>query len=96
MDGHHQQVELNRTTSYVVNPAQSAANRGWLDLDDPDIAQFFTNGAPGPYSLLHLAAADDNAQLGSDRGMDGCGDGVARAMGTMAIGQKPTAWTART
>ncbi|MBK6541015.1 MAG: tail fiber domain-containing protein [Flavobacteriales bacterium] len=62
-----QRVELNQTTSYVVNPAQSAKTADGWTLISPDIAQFFTNGAPGPYSLLHLAAADDNAQLGSDR-----------------------------
>lgn len=28
----------------------------------PDVDQFYTNGAPGPFSLLHLAAADNNAQ----------------------------------
>ncbi|MBK6831298.1 MAG: hypothetical protein IPG92_11430 [Flavobacteriales bacterium] len=30
-------------------------------LLSPDVDQVYTNGAPGPYSLLHLADADDNA-----------------------------------
>ena len=33
----------------------------------PKVDQFYSNGAPGPYSLLHLAAADDNAQQDSYR-----------------------------
>jgi len=34
----------------------------------PKVDNFYINGAPGPYSLLHLAAETNNAQQGSDRG----------------------------
>lgn len=36
-------------------------------LLSPNVDQFFTNGAPGPYSLLHLAGANNNAQQQSYR-----------------------------
>ncbi len=61
-----QRVELNPTESYVVNSSFGAKTaNGWMLLS-PDIANFLS-GANGPYSLLHLAAATNNAQTSSDR-----------------------------
>ncbi len=37
------------------------------------VSQFYTEGAPGPYSLLHIAADQDNAQQASFRPWMGVG-----------------------
>ena len=51
---------LQETASYAIGSYGSQVKDGCLLLS-PDVDQFYTNGGPGPYSLLHLADADDNA-----------------------------------
>ncbi len=59
-------LRVNKTQNYVVNSSFGAKTaNGWMLLS-PDIANFLS-GANGPYSLLHLAAATNNAQTSSDR-----------------------------
>ncbi len=52
---------LNYDETYTIGTFGSQVKDGSLLLS-PDVDQFYTNGAPGPYSLLHLASEDDNAQ----------------------------------
>jgi len=63
---------LNFDESYTIGSFTSQAKNGSLLLS-PDVDQFYTNGAPGPFSLIHVAAADDNAQEGSYRNWMGTG-----------------------
>src|SRR5690606_37328244 len=58
--------QLLPTANYTVGsfPGVNATGYG---LMSPSIAQFYGNGAPGPFSLLHLAAANNNTQSGSYR-----------------------------
>ncbi len=52
--------------TYVVNPGLPAkVADGWALLC-PDVVNFYANGAPGPFSLLHLADGL-NAFMTSDR-----------------------------
>lgn len=53
--------------TYTIGSFPTQVKNGSLLLS-PEVDQFYTNGAPGPYSLLHLAAASDNAQQDSYRG----------------------------
>jgi hypothetical protein len=46
---------------YDIGPFTNQEKNGNLLLS-PDVEQFYANSGPGPYSLLHLADADDNAQ----------------------------------
>lgn len=59
-------ARLNPTTSYTIGGFPSQNKDGSLLLS-PDVNNFLGAGAPGPYSLLHLAAADNTAQQGSYR-----------------------------
>lgn len=52
--------------TYTVGSFTSQVKNGNLLLS-PDVDQFYTNGAPGPFSLLHLAAGTNNAQQQSFR-----------------------------
>lgn len=57
---------LQESLSYTIGPFPGQAKDGAL-LICPKVDNLFSNGAPGPYSLLHLAATDDNAQMDSYR-----------------------------
>lgn len=57
---------LNFDETYTIGSYTSQAKFGSLLLS-PKVDNFYTNGGPGPYSLLHLAAADDNASESSYR-----------------------------
>ncbi|MCW5900591.1 MAG: hypothetical protein KIT10_15100 [Flavobacteriales bacterium] len=54
-----QRFRLNHTTSYTIGSFATQAKNGALGLS-PN-GTLWANG-PGPFSLLHLADADDNAQ----------------------------------
>ncbi|HQV38861.1 MAG: tail fiber domain-containing protein [Flavobacteriales bacterium] len=57
---------MNPTISYTIGGFPSQTKDGSLLLS-PDVNTFLGAGALGPYSLLHLAAADNTAQQGSYR-----------------------------
>ncbi|MCW5900451.1 MAG: hypothetical protein KIT10_14395 [Flavobacteriales bacterium] len=57
---------LLQNATYAIGPFGGQVKNGALLLS-PDVDQFYGNGAPGPYSLLHLAAANNNAQQDSYR-----------------------------
>ena len=59
-------------------------------LLSPDVDQFYFNGAPGPFSLLHLAAADDNAQVTSFRDWMNTGVTMTGNADQNYMGQKAT------
>lgn len=61
-----QRMLLQETATYGIGQFNGQAKDGAL-LVCPDVAQFYANGAPGPYSQIHVAAADDNAQQDSYR-----------------------------
>ncbi len=61
-----QRMMLQETATYGIGQYNGQVKEGALLLC-PDVAQFYTNGAPGPYSLLHLAAEDGNASEDSYR-----------------------------
>ncbi|MBK9275496.1 MAG: tail fiber domain-containing protein [Flavobacteriales bacterium] len=85
-----QRVELNPTESYVVNSSFGAKTaNGWMLLS-PDIANFLS-GANGPYSLLHLAAATNNAQTSSDRPWMNVGMTLTGNSDHSYVGQKANA-----
>ena len=57
---------LQESATYSIAGFPPQARDGSLLLS-PDVDQFYTEGGPGPYSLLHLAAEDENAQAQSYR-----------------------------
>ncbi|MCB0793547.1 MAG: hypothetical protein KDB88_02320 [Flavobacteriales bacterium] len=52
---------LQQDATYTVGGFASQIKDGSLLLS-PDVDQFYSIGGPGPFSLLHLAAATNNAQ----------------------------------
>jgi len=52
--------------NYTIGGFPTQVKNGSLLLS-PDVDQFYLNGANGPYSLLHIADADNNAQQASYR-----------------------------
>ena len=81
---------LNQTQNYVVNSSFGAKTaNGWMLLS-PDIANFLS-GANGPYSLLHLAAATNNAQTSSDRPWMNVGVTLTGNSDHSYVGQKANA-----
>ena len=59
-------ARLNGAIAYTIGGFTGQNKDGNLLLS-PDVNTFYAAGAPGPYSLLHLAAADNTAQQGSYR-----------------------------
>jgi hypothetical protein len=53
---------MNETATYGTLGAFSSIPAPGFTLLSPSASNFRSNGAPGPYTLLHLAAEDDNAQ----------------------------------
>ena len=47
--------------TYTIGAFPSMTTNGF-SLLSPDVDMFYTNTGPGPFSLLHLADADNNAQ----------------------------------
>ncbi len=60
-----QRMQLNATTTDSIGYFANQVKDGSLLLC-PDVDQFYANGAPGPYSLLHLADGLTNVMT-SDR-----------------------------
>jgi hypothetical protein len=52
--------------TYTIGGFTTQVKNGSLLLS-PDVDHFYTEGGPGPFSLLHLAAEDENAQQQSYR-----------------------------
>lgn len=52
---------LNYDETYTIGTFGGQVKNGSLLLS-PGVDQFYLNGANGPFSLFHIAAADDNAQ----------------------------------
>ena len=77
---------LMETDSYDVGGSTSQDKDGFLLLC-PDVDQFYSNGAPGPYTTLHLAAADDNAQEAGYRPNMGNGITMTGNDDQMYVGQ---------
>ena len=77
---------LMETGSYGVGGSTSQDKDGFLLLC-PDVDQFYSNGAPGPYTTLHLAAADDNAQEAGYRPNMGNGITMTGNDDQMYVGQ---------
>jgi len=53
---------MNETVTYGLLGAYSSVPANGFTLLGEDAAEFKNGGAPGPYTMLHLAAATDNAQ----------------------------------
>ena len=79
-------MHLMETDSYDVGGSTSQDKDGFLLLC-PDVDQFYSNGAPGPYTTLHLAAADDNAQEAGYRPNMGNGITMTGNDDQMYVGQ---------
>lgn len=75
--------------TYTIGSFPSQVRDGCLLLS-PDVDQFYFNGAPGPFSLLHLAAADDNAQVTSFRDWMNTGVTMTGNADQNYMGQKAT------
>ncbi|MCW5897973.1 MAG: hypothetical protein KIT10_01795 [Flavobacteriales bacterium] len=78
---------LNYDEVYAIGPFGGQVKNGSLLLS-PVVDQFYGNGAPGPYSLLHLAAANNNAQEGSYRPWMNTGITLTGNADHQYIGQK--------
>lgn len=78
---------LQQNATYAIGPFGGQVKNGALLLS-PDVDQFYGNGAPGPYTLLHLAAADDNAQQDSYRPWMSTGITLTGNRDHQYIGQK--------
>jgi len=53
---------MNETVTYGLLGGFSSVPANGFTLLGEDAAEFKNGGAPGPYTMLHLAAATDNAQ----------------------------------
>jgi len=81
-------MRLQQDTTYTIGSFASQVKNGSLLLS-PDVDQFYNNGAPGPYSLLHLAAANGAAQEDSYRPWMDVGVTFTGNKDHGYVGQKP-------
>jgi hypothetical protein len=87
-------LTLLPNATYTIGSFPAQVKDGSLLLC-PDVDQFYFNGGNGPYSLLHLAAADDNDQNASFRdwmniGMTMIGNADQNYFGQKAAGLDST------
>lgn len=73
--------------TYTINTSFTNQVKDGSLLLCPDVDQFYANGAPGPYSLLHLAAATNNAQQAGYRSNMGNGITLTGNNDQMYVGQ---------
>ncbi len=84
-----ERLSLLPNATYTIGSFPAQVRDGSLLLS-PDVGQFYFNGAPGPFSLLHLASADDNAQVTSFRDWMNTGVTFTGNADQNYVGQKAT------